>query len=58
MDQISHRKVLTYRYEDEAEAERHERYMTMDGWRVDSREHFFIKHFRQYSVEVPQGTFL
>lgn len=58
MKQISRSTVIDYRYDNELEAEAHERVMKDQGWYVIERKNFFIKQYRSYSKSIPEGSFL
>jgi hypothetical protein len=57
MKQLCSKTVIEFKYENEEEAERHEKIMKSSGWNVEYKTNFFIKHFRCYSQRHKEGAF-
>jgi hypothetical protein len=58
MQQIDRKTVISYRYENEDEANRHEKQMIKDGWFVTLRKSYFQKNYREYAKQQSKGTYL
>jgi hypothetical protein len=58
MEQIDKKTTISYRYEDEKEAEIHEKLMISVGWSVISRKSYFLKHYREYAKQISDGAWL
>lgn len=58
LKQLCTKTVIEYKYDSYDEAERHEKLMKSQGWKIESDKNYFVTIFRSYYKQHKDGAFL